>query len=108
MKRATLLLTAILLGGCAHSLRNEDYLMKSIESSVSLPKEAAPLRRYRRHYAWVKDDYDAVMAVYALGGQPKRLWLPNDEMPIVLDGGCSVVTFRYHLKTKLISELTCN
>lgn len=108
MKRATFLLTAILLGGCAHSLSNEDGLMKSIEGSVSLPKEAAPLGRYRRHYAWAKDDRDTVMAVYALGGKPRRLWLPEDEMPIVLDGGCTVVTFRYHLKSKLISDLRCN
>ena len=108
MKRAMLLLTAILLGGCAHSLSSEDGLMKAIEDSVSLPREAAPLGRYRRHYAWVKDDRDTVMAVYALGGQPKRLWLPGDEMPIVLDGGCTVVTFRYHLKSKLISDLRCN
>lgn len=108
MKSATILLTAILLGGCAHSLSNEDDLMRSIEGNVSLPKEAAPLGRYRRHYAWGKDDRDTVIAIYALGGKPARLWLPEDEMPIILDGGCTVVTFRYDLKSKLVSDLKCN
>jgi len=108
MKPARFLIAAMLLGGCAHSLSGEEGLMKAIEGSVSLPKEAAPFGRYRRHYAWAKDDPDTVMAVYALGGKPKRLWLPEDEMPIVLDGGCTVVTFRYNLKSKLISDLRCN
>lgn len=108
MKRATFLLTAILLGGCAHSLSGEDGLMKAIEGSVSLPKEAEPLGRYRRHYAWAKEDHDTVTAVYALGGKPGRLWLPENEMPIILDGGCTVVTFQYHLKSRLVSDLRCN
>jgi len=102
-------LGAILLAGCAHDLGStEDQLMRMIEQSVALPEGAAPLSRYRRHYAWASGDPQAVEAVYTLGGKPDRLWLSADDLPIVLDGGCSVVTFKFEVARKTATNVRCN
>lgn len=102
-------LGAILLAGCAHDLGStEDQLMRTIEQRVALPEGAAPLSRYRRHYAWSSGDPQAVEAVYTLGGKPDRLWLSADDLPIVLDGGCSVITFKFEVARKAASNVRCN
>jgi len=103
------LLGAILLAGCVHGLDStEEQLMRTIEQSVNLPKGAAPLSRYRRHYAWSSSGSRAVEAVYTLGGKPDRLWLPADDMPIILDGGCSVITFKFEVDKNAPSNVHCN
>jgi hypothetical protein len=102
------LVSAITVGGCAHTPIDEDQQMKIIEANISLPTKAVSLRSYRRHYAFTKDDPNMVTAVYAIGGQPRRLWLLEDEMPIILDGGCKVISFQYNVKSKLFSNISCN
>lgn len=100
---------AILLTGCAHDLRSDDEkLMGVIEQSVALPKGASPLQKYRRYYAWSPGDSQVIEAVYSLGGRADRLWLTADELPIVLDGGCSVVTFKFDVPTQRAMNVRCN
>lgn len=98
----------ILLGGCVHSMTSDERLMQDIERRVSLPDKASPVKNYRRYYALEKDDADTVNAVYVLGGRPDQIWLRWDEVPIVLDGGCSVVNFKYNIQEQVISEMLCN
>lgn len=85
----------------------EDQLMAKIERTVKLPRGAAPIKKYRRHYTWT-DEGRTVWAVYALGGQPTKLWLPREDMPIYLDGGCSVVSFDFDVGRNSASNVTCN
>lgn len=102
-------LGAILLAGCAHGVGGtKEQLMHTIEKSIALPEGAAPLLRYRRHYAWSSSDPQVVEAVYTLGGRPDRLWLSSNDLPIVLDGGCSVITLRFEVKKRTVSNLRCN
>jgi hypothetical protein len=106
--RCVILVAVVLFGGCAHHVDSEERLMAVIEAKITLPREAKPLQKYRRFYAYSGDEPNRVVAVYTFGGHPKRLWLAENEMPIVLDGGCAVVTFHYNFKTALISSLSCN
>ncbi len=102
-------LGAVLLAGCAHDLgTTEDQLMRTIEQSVTLPEGAAPLSRYTRHYAWSSGDPQVVDAVYTLDGKSDRLWLAADDLPIVLHGGCSVITFKFEVATKAAHDVRCN
>tara|TARA_B110001454_G_scaffold211806_1_gene227890 strand:- start:313 stop:618 length:306 start_codon:yes stop_codon:yes gene_type:complete len=94
--------------GCAHDLSHEEKLIRNIEARVELPQRASPVSRYRRHYAFKKDDPNIVEAVYERGGRPSSFWLKWDEMPIILDGGCSVVTFIYDLRTQSFKNVACN
>jgi hypothetical protein len=84
----------------------EDRLMAKIEKMVKLPQGAAPIKKYRRHYTWT-DDGRTVWAVYALGGRPARLWLPREDMPIYLHGGCNVVSFDFDVDRNSASNITC-
>ncbi len=99
---------AIIIVGCAHTPVSEDRLMKIIEANISLPTKSRPLELYRRHYAFIEDYPDVVTAVYAIGGQPRRIWLLEHEMPIIMDGGCNVISFQYNVQSKLFSNLSCN
>ena len=107
-KCAIYLFTFLLVGGCTHTLSREDALMRTMESQITLPDGAAPLRRYRRYYAWANNEYHTVVAIYVLGGKSGRLWLSENDMPIVLDGGCTVVNFTYYPESKRISSPECN
>ena len=106
--RNILIALALLVSGCAHHPDGNDRIMRRIEAAVSLPQGSAPLSHYRRHYAWANDQEGMVRAVYVQGGKPIRLWLAWDEMPIVLDGGCEVVSFSYDVHTERVSPARCN
>lgn len=108
MRRLALLVSIVFSVGCAHARSPEEQLMRNIEARVHLPERASPVNRYRRHYALAKDDPNVVEAVYERGGRPTSLWLRWDEMPIILDGGCSVVTFTYDLRTQHFKNVACN
>ena len=108
MNRAAILVALLLLAACVHDVRSDDRLARSIEASVTLPASAFALTSYRRYYAWVDGKRDTVEAVYDRSGPPKRLWLPHDELPIILDGGCSVVHFNYEVVSRTVHELRCN
>jgi hypothetical protein len=67
--RIAFLMAALVLGGCSVQARNpHDRIMDEIESGVSLPKGANPLRDYARYYAF--DNKGLVWAVYAIPGSP--------------------------------------
>jgi hypothetical protein len=108
MVRLTNFAAALLLSGCVQDLSAEDRVMRTIEATVVLPSGSAPLARYRRHYAWAKDKPGFVDAVYERGGRPKRLWLSWGEMPIVMHGGCGVITFTFDAKRRSFESVTCN
>lgn len=98
----------LMLGSCVHSPDRETLLMQSIEQGLQMPEGAFPVPHYRRHYAWALGKSDVIDAVYLKGGRAARLWLSADDMPIVLDGGCSVVTFSYDTRRHRAEAVRCN
>ncbi|HEX7952778.1 MAG TPA: hypothetical protein VF523_06875 [Burkholderiales bacterium] len=84
----------------------QERLMRRIERTVTLPGRAADLRKYRRYYAWREED-ETVDAIYVLGGEPAQFWLPHNEMPIILDGGCSVIWFSFNVRRNIASDMSC-
>jgi hypothetical protein len=81
--------------------------MQTIEARIRLPAGAWPIGQYRRYYAFSNKDPDLVEAIYAKGGRPTRMWLNWDELPIIVDGGCSVIWVRYQVRAKRFVDLTC-
>lgn len=108
MCRLTPLLIALALAGCVHELAPQDRTMRKIEAAVELPREAYSLTAYRRYYAASRDDPDLIVAVYEHGGRPTRMWLEWHDLPIVLDGGCSVIQLTFRRSTSRIETLRCN
>ena len=106
--RYSVTIALLALAGCAHVSDPNTRTMIRIESAVALPAESSSLLSYRRHYAWATDKPGVVDAVYVKGGKPKRLWLDHDELPVVLDGKCSVVSFSYDTATGNVFAMRCN
>ena len=89
-----------------------EELMARIEREVRLPEGAGPLASYARYYAWQErgDSIRKVIAVYVRldGHEPGRRWVTEAGFPLILDGGCGMVTLSYHVAERRIEHATCN
>ncbi len=86
-------------------------IMDQIEARVRLPRGAEPLPRYRRFYAFNRRDrgrVDAVYSLYERNPQSGRLWVRPDQLPLIDDGGCGVITFSYVIATQRFENIACN
>ena len=86
-------------------------LMDQIERQVRLPEGASPLATYARFYAWQQrgDAIRKVVATYvALGEPPGRRWVEETDFPLIMDGGCSVITMSYNVTTQQVEHVSCN
>ena len=91
--------------------------MDEIERTVRLPGRAGPLELYGRNYAFSGDGQvvavyyspsdDWGRARYALAGE--RRWHDwEGELPIIMDGGCSIVHITYEIATQHLLSVSCN
>jgi hypothetical protein len=94
-----------------------EALMDRIERDVRLPRGAGPLASYVRSYAWQQrgDGVRKVAAVYVSDGiaqqakmAPGRHWLAPDMLPLIMDGGCAIISLSYDVATQRIEHVTCN
>ena len=85
-------------------------IMNRIETIVVMPPDAAPLAVYGRYYAWeARDDgVQKVLATYVRREAPGRHWVDQNELPLVMDGGCDIVTLTYDVATDRVDRVECN
>ena len=87
-------------------------LMDRIEREVRLPEGAGPLASYSRSYAWQQreDGLRKVVAVYdnLTGAAPGRRWVTETDFPLVMDGGCGLISLSYDVAARRIEHVTCN
>jgi len=108
MKALIALAIALMTYGLAVADPN-DGLLDRIEANVTMPVGADRLEAYARYYA-LTDSGSEVTAVYLKLGneQPGRRWVNERELPIVLDGGCGVVTVMADAATATLRSVFCN
>jgi hypothetical protein len=81
----------------------------AIERSVVLPRGAEPLTKYSRHYASVGDEaHRVIRGIYLLGDGTGVVVTTADRLPVVFDGGCSVITVEYDALSSAFLEVSCN
>lgn len=101
-----------LLSACGPAAASDpEALMARIEAGVAMPRESYPLASYERAYAWDPHapGHSKVVAIYLhLGGRPGRRWVAPDALPVVMDGGCGVVSLRYDIASGRIESIACN
>lgn len=110
-----LTLVVALLAGCTEAEKpssDNEAMAEKIERLVELPEGAGPIDSYGRNYA--TGDDGKVYAVYTAPHGPEDTqagasrWYENvDELPMIMDGGCSVVTVTYNPETEYVSA-SCN
>jgi hypothetical protein len=100
-------LAALLAQAAPYPTPDETALMDRIERDVRLPDGALPVARYKRSYAWLGDH--TVIAIYEdfRGDGPERRWVEPTNLPLIYDGGCSVVTVFFNLQSGKI-DARCN
>ncbi|HYD11443.1 MAG TPA: hypothetical protein VEC11_01200 [Allosphingosinicella sp.] len=90
----------------------QEAIMTRIEREIRLPAGAAPLASYARFYAWQEreDGRRKVIGVWLGAGErtPGRRWATENEFPLILDGGCGLVTLSYDADAQRIEHVTCN
>lgn len=85
-------------------------IMDRIEARISLPAGASPLPLYERFYAWEgrDDGVRKVFGTYVRGQGTGRHWVSQNELPLVMDGGCDIVTLTYDVEADRIERVECN
>lgn len=83
-------------------------LMDKIEAKVTLPPGSNPLAAYSRFYAWVDGTHAKVHAIYVSDTSPGRKWTTTDSLPVVLDGGCSIIELNYGVASDRVEWVVCN
>ena len=105
---------AALSFACQRELNDVVDLPVKIEAQVSEQRPDLDLSRYARFYA---RETGEISAVYVLGGANHQgrvlgpgtiTWAPIDELPVIMDGGCSVINVRYNEETKSEVSVFCN
>ncbi|HEV7659718.1 MAG TPA: hypothetical protein VGO55_07720 [Allosphingosinicella sp.] len=98
--------------GPAGSDAEQQAIMDRIERAVRLPEGANPLASYERSYAWQQseDGVRKVIGVYlGAGGESRgRRWVAQNALPMILDGGCGMITVEFDVATQRIEHVTCN
>jgi len=104
-----LLLWAAALGS-AQTPADPNVIMDRIEARIVMPAGASPLTLYGRYYAWEPrdDGVRKVLGTYVRGERPERHWVRQNELPLVLDGGCGIVTLTYDPDADRIERVECN
>jgi hypothetical protein len=90
----------------------QEAIMDRIERDVRLPRNADALASYARYYAWQQrsDGTRKVVAVWQslTGERPGRHWVTESEFPVIMDGGCGVITLSYDVGAEQIEHVSCN
>lgn len=91
---------------------NEQAIMERIEREVRLPEGAGALASYARYYAWQQrdDGVRKVIAVYVnvTGESPGRYWVAENALPVIMDGGCGIISLSYDVAAGRIEHVACN
>lgn len=87
-------------------------IMNKIENDVTMPSGAGRVRDYERLYAWHFESGSShaisVIATYQLGAKNERHWINELDMPVILDGGCSLVSLTFDRETEKIISISCH
>jgi hypothetical protein len=87
----------------------------SVEATLSMPQGAASLKQYIRYYAGtLEKGHRVLLGHFELGPTYNgadgdvRVVKSKNDLPVVFDGGCSIIFFRYDITEKRVVNLRCN
>lgn len=103
-------LLALLMAFADPAAPGPEAMMDRIEATVVLPPGTASLSSYGRYYAWEArtDGVRKVRGIYVREPEPSRHWVNENELPLVMDGGCDIVSLTFDLATDRIEWVACN
>jgi hypothetical protein len=108
---------ALVLSGAAHANLQDRIgwqpslaTIKKIESQLKLPKSAYSLKRYKRFYAGeIVDGKKVIVGIFLFNGKVRGVEITDLlHMPVVFDGGCSVLDFKFLIDENQVALLECH
>jgi hypothetical protein len=112
---APLLILLGLAAACTPIADRDKALAAEIERQVAAAHPSLPMKRFARFYAHETDGSIRAVYLYAnegsepiLGKAGSVIWTTPDKLPVVYDGGCSVVTVTYDPGPKKLTGARCN
>ena len=117
MKRLIFTPALLVIGACSSAAeKKHGQLIAQIEQRVQLPAGAERLARYARYYAI---NGNRVVATYTTFVDPQvehvslatghTRWIDDyRRMPLISDGGCSVVNVLYDPSKQKVEHVFCN
>lgn len=83
--------------------------VQTIERSVVLPRGSEPVLAFARYYASVSQNgHRIIRGIYVLGDNAQVVITTAEKLPMILDGGCGVVTIEYDASTEAFLRVSCN
>ncbi|TAA41624.1 hypothetical protein [Pseudoxanthomonas winnipegensis] len=107
------ILALLCLASCKRDVSEAPHLslsdVASIEAHLGPLPEGGPIEKYVRYYSGRFEDGEYVVTGVFLREGPSGIRLVSyDKLPVVFDGGCSVVTLKYELNTRVVKYIRCN
>jgi len=105
----------IALGACRQALPSNDAVAARIERKVLSRHPDVHLERYARFYAHGPNA--SVQAVYVhanvgyepiVGRSGETVWTTPDALPVIYDGGCSVLVIEYDAAADALQSFRCS
>ena len=86
-----------------------------VEGTLNMPEGSLSLKRYIRYYAGtVLKGHRVLLGHFELGPTANgadgeiRLVKSKKDLPVVFDGGCAIISFRYDMTEQRVLNLSCN
>jgi len=107
--------TAIAFGACSDSVPDDRALAAEIEGMVVSAHRDLNLDSYARIYAHLADGSVTGLYLFANKGMEPMAghrgqveWTTPEAIPVVNDGGCTVITVFYDVHAHRLSSVRCN
>lgn len=81
-----------------------------MEKELRLPVGSYPLSSYDRFYAKDLTQHGVIHGVFRhrVGRQGEVRIVPSSSLPVIFDGGCSIIRLRYSIATQQVDYIACN
>jgi hypothetical protein len=86
-----------------------EHEIAALENAIRLPDGSKPLGQYRRFYAGkVEDGKHMIVAIFKLDPSNAAVGIVGlAHLPVVFDGGCSVVDVQYEVESRSFLDVRC-
>lgn len=86
-------------------------MLPSIEQLIVMPQGAGALGEYDRFYAGVYEGSERlIIGVFVLtdSREGRASVVDRSKLPIIEDGGCSVISLSFDVESRLVRAIGCN
>ena len=113
--RLSVLVVAAFTTSCGLPVENDNALATKIERKLIAKHPDIVLKRFARFYS--HDSVGFVSAIYVFGNEGYEpiagkagqiYWVSPQNLPVVDDGGCSIINLSYHKWTGTLVSVACN